>query len=68
MGAGQWNGEEFGSLQVGDYLSKGFYVFANSLEDQTQSEREARQSPIFQIAVKLAGATHFADVIVSVNR
>ncbi|WOE32176.1 MULTISPECIES: DUF3383 family protein [unclassified Acinetobacter] len=68
LGEGQWNGEEFGTLQTGDYLSKGFYVFANSLDDQAQSEREARKSPIFQIAAKLAGATHFADVLVSVNR
>ena len=68
LGAGQWNGEEFGTLQAGDYLSKGFYVFANSLDDQAQSEREARKAPVFQIASKLAGATHFADVLVSVNR
>lgn len=68
MGEGQWNGDSFGALETGDYLSKGYYVFANSLDDQAQSEREARKAPVFQIATKLAGATHFADVIVSVNR
>lgn len=68
LGAGQWNGEEFGTLQAGDYLPKGFYVFANSLDNQAQSEREARKAPVFQIASKTAGATHFADVLVSVNR
>ncbi|MEX5443429.1 DUF3383 family protein [Acinetobacter schindleri] len=68
LGEGQWNGDSFGALETGDYLSKGFYVYANSLDDQAQSEREARKAPIFQIATKLAGATHFADVIVSVNR
>jgi len=68
LGEGQWNGDSFGALESGDYLPKAFYVYANSLNDQAQSEREARKAPVFQIAVKLAGATHFADVIVSVNR
>ncbi|WP_269914799.1 DUF3383 family protein [Acinetobacter sp. HY1485] len=65
---GVWNGDEFGSLKSGDYLTKGYYVFANSLDDQSQAEREQRKAPVFQIAYKLAGATHFADVVVSVNR
>lgn len=68
LGEGQWNGDSFGALKTGDYLSKGFYVFANSLNDQAQSEREGRKAPVFQIAAKLAGATHFADVTVAVNR
>lgn len=68
LGEGQWNGDSFGALETGNYLSKAFYVYANSLDDQAQSEREARKSPVFQIAVKLAGATHFADVLVAVNR
>ena len=68
LGEGQWNGDSFGALETGDYLPKAFYVYANSLDDQAQSEREARKAPVFQIAIKLAGATHFADVIVSVNR
>lgn len=68
LGEGQWNGDSFGALETGDYLPKAFYVYANSLDDQAQSEREARKAPVFQIATKLAGATHFADVIVSVNR
>lgn len=68
MGEGQWNGDSFGALNTGDYLPKGFYVYANSLDDQTQSERESRKAPVFQIAAKLAGATHFADVEVAVNR
>ncbi|ARG16068.1 hypothetical protein B7L44_05360 [Acinetobacter nosocomialis] len=68
IGPGQWNGDSFGALNTGDYLSKGYYVYANSLDDQSQSERENRKSPVFQIAIKLTGATHFSDVLVSVNR
>ena len=68
LGPGRWNGDSFGVLETGDYLTKAYYVFANSLDDQPQSEREARKAPVFQIAAKLAGATHFADVLVAVNR
>lgn len=68
LGEGVWEGESFGVLETGDYLNKGFYVFANSLDSQAQADREQRKAPVFQIAAKLAGATHFADVLVSVNR
>ena len=68
LGPGVWNGDSFGTLETGDYLPKAYYVFANSLDDQPQADREARKAPVFQIAVKLAGATHFADVLVAVNR
>lgn len=68
LGPGRWNGGSFGVLETGDYLPKAYYVFANSLDDQPQADREARKAPVFQIAIKLAGATHFADVLVAVNR
>lgn len=68
LGVGQWNGDSFGAIETGDYLDKGYYVYANSLDDQAQYEREARNSVVYQIAIKLAGATHFGDVLVSVNR
>lgn len=68
LGPGQWNGDGFGVLSTGDYLPKGFYIFANSLDDQPQAEREARKSPVFQIAGKLGGATHSSDVLVAINR
>lgn len=42
--------------------------YAGSIVDQAQSDREARKSPAFQIAVKLAGAIESVDVMVSVNR
>ncbi len=68
LGAGQWSGEKFGSLESGNYLSNGFYVYSNGLDNQSQADRERRKAPVFQIAAKMAGATHFADVVVSVNR
>jgi hypothetical protein len=65
---GVWNADGFGLLNRGDYLPEGFYIHAQSVDDQPQSEREARRVPPIQVAAKLAGAIHSIDVIVDVNR
>lgn len=65
---GTWRGPGFGTLEYGDYLSKGWYTWANSVDDQPQSEREARVAPLIQVAIKLAGAVHHADILINVNR
>lgn len=65
---GVWNSGGFGSLNQGDYLSKGFYIYANPIATQNQADRAARRSPPIQVAVKLAGAIHTVDVIVNVNQ
>ncbi|WP_057380686.1 DUF3383 domain-containing protein [Pseudomonas aeruginosa] len=65
---GQWNGPEFGALKTGQFLSTGYYVYAPPVATQSQADREARKAPVIQVAVKLAGAVHFVDVIVNVNR
>lgn len=45
----------------------GFYVLGGLLKDQPQSERQARKSPVIQIAVKNAGAIHSVDIIINFN-
>lgn len=65
---GQWNGPAFGAITTGQFLTKGYYIYAAPVESQSQAGREARKAPVIQIAVKLAGAVHFADIIVNVNR
>lgn len=65
---GVWNGPAFGAITTGQTLSKGYYVYAAPIESQSQADREARKAPVIQVAVKLAGAVHFADIIVNVNR
>jgi len=65
---GQWNGPAFGAITTGQFLTKGYYIYAAPIESQSQADREARKAPVIQIAVKLAGAVHFVDVIVNVNR
>ena len=65
---GVWNTDGFGQLQEGDYLSRGYYIYSQPIDDQPQSEREQRKAPPIQTAVKLAGAIHFAGVQINVNR
>lgn len=65
---GVWNGDSFGALQSGDTLTKGYYVYAPPVATQSQADREARNSTVIQVAIKLAGAVHATDIIINVNR
>lgn len=68
VAAGVWNGGPIGQLDSGDTLTKGYYVYAQPLSEQAQADREARKAPVIQVACKLAGAVHFADVQINVVR
>lgn len=65
---GQWNADGFGTLEAGQYLKTGYYIFAQPIALQSQSERETRTAPPIQVAVKLAGAIQELDVLIDVNR
>lgn len=65
---GVWNGGDIGQLSSGDTLTKGYYVYMAAISSQAQSDREARKSVPVQVACKLAGAIHFADVQITVVR
>ena len=65
---GIWTSDGFGALSMGDTLKSGYYVYAASVNEQMQSDREARKAPAFQVAVKLAGAIESVDVTIAVNR
>ncbi len=45
----------------------GYYIFSSPLALQPQQDREDRQAPLVQIAVKAAGAIQKSNVIVAVN-
>lgn len=68
LAAGVWNSQGFGLLNQGDPLPKGFYVFADRVDNQLQTDRAARHAPPIQIAAKLAGAVHDLDIAISVNQ
>jgi hypothetical protein len=65
---GVWNANGFGTLKQGDFLPKGFYTYAQSVNLQNQANRVARQSPPIQMAVKLAGAIHTVAFTINVNQ
>ena len=65
---GVWNADGFGELERGEYLQSGWYIYAQPVDDQPQSEREQRKAPPIQVAAKLAGAVHSVDVQIDVNR
>lgn len=65
---GVWNGGDIGELMAGDTLTKGYYVYAPAVASQAQADREARRAPVIQVACKLAGAVHYADVEINVVR
>lgn len=65
---GVWNAPGFGAIANGQTLAKGYYIYAPPISTQSQADREARKAPTLQIAAKLAGAVHSANVIVNVNR
>ncbi|MBG6243112.1 MAG: DUF3383 family protein [Candidatus Symbiopectobacterium sp. Dall1.0] len=68
VAAGVWNGGPMGQLSPGDTLTKGYYVYAQPLSEQARADREARKAPLIQVACKLAGAVHYADVQINVVR
>ncbi len=65
---GTWNGPSFGQIKTGQYLKNGYYIFAQPVALQSQSDRDARMSPPIQVAIKLAGAIQSVDILVDVNR
>lgn len=65
---GTWNSSEvFGTLQQGQYLTQGYYIFSESVDLQSEADRQARVAPPIMVALKLAGAFQEADVLVTVN-
>lgn len=68
LAPGQWDADGFGALSRGDFLSTGFYVYAPPVATQSQASRAAREAPTIQCAAKLAGAVHFANILINANR
>ena len=68
LAAGVWNSAGFGALNQGDTLAQGYYVYQPPIATQSQADREARKSVVFQVAAKEAGAIHSVDILVNVNR
>lgn len=67
LAPGTWNSADtFGNYE--DFLRNireyGFYQYHQPIAQQSQSEREQRQAPFWQIAGKEAGAVHSANILI----
>lgn len=65
---GQWNGGNILNLENGTYLPNGYLIQAESFENQSQADRDARKAPNIYVALKLAGAIQSVVVQIDVNR
>ena len=65
---GIWTGGPMGQLGTGDTLTKGYYTWADTVDNQLQTDREARKGVPIQVAAKLSGAVHYGDVAITVVR
>ena len=68
LAPGTWQTTGFGTLQLNDFLPKGYYVYAPAIATQAPATRATRVSVTIQIAAKLAGAIQSANIIINVNR
>ena len=68
LAPGTWTQAGFGSLNQGDFIAKGYYIYAPPIALQNTADRAARKSVTIQVAAKLAGAIQSVNVIVNINR
>lgn len=61
---GVWTGPSFGQLVNGQWLDKGYYIYAQPIANQSQAQRASRIAPPIQVALTLAGAIDTAQVTV----
>ncbi len=70
LAAGVWNGPLFGSLKNNNdgtppTLTKGYYVYAPPIAEQSLASRQNRISVPFQIAARVAGAVQTVNVAIT---
>lgn len=67
---GAWNSaDRFGDVEamMRNIEEVGYYIYSLPVNQQAQTEREARKAPLIQIAIKEAGAIHSSNVLVYIN-
>lgn len=68
IAGGVWNGRKVLNLEPGDAIPNGYLVQAESVDSQSQADRDARKAPPIYVSLKLAGAFHFVTIYIDVNR
>lgn len=67
LAPGKWTNASFKSVSKGDMLVKGYLVLADSIDDQSASDRANRIAPSIYVLCKLAGAIHSVMIQIQVN-
>lgn len=70
LAPGSWNSaDRFGDVEamLRNIEEVGYYLYSQPINQQAQTDREARRAPLIQIAVKEAGAIHSSNVMVYIN-
>lgn len=63
--AAEWFGDQDDFIK--NIGQRGYYIYSAPVTEQSAADREARQAPLVQIAIKEAGAIHSSLVIINVN-
>lgn len=70
LAPGSWNSPDtFGDYD--DFLRNieefGYYIYHMPVAEQSQTDRQARKAPVYQIAGKEAGAVHSANILIYIE-
>jgi hypothetical protein len=65
LAPGVWNGTGIGQINTGDMLPKGYYIYAPSVNTQSQAIRNTRQAPPISILAKGAGAIQGLNILIN---
>lgn len=68
VSGGVWKGRQVLNLNTDDPIPNGYLVQAQSIDSQSQADRDARKAPPIYVSLKLAGAVHYVTIVVDVNR
>lgn len=68
ISSGEWLANDMLELKKGDVLPNGYLIQSETIDSQSQADRDARKAPPIYVALKLTGAIHHVTVQVDVNR
>jgi hypothetical protein len=68
LAPGVWNGADLGEVESGDFLQKGYYIYAGPMSAQSTADRAARKAPPITALACGAGALHHVDITVNFQR
>lgn len=68
LDSGVWNGAPVGGLQTGDTLSRGYYLYCASYDEQSQADREAHKAMPIYACICLAGSVESLEITLNVQQ